>query len=147
MSTGCCRICDPLMPLLCYKGVLWWDSNSLKKREKFSCLGLLSMAQQWEVLLQRERQAHEVGHKDPGAAPSSCAWAERSLPFLLSYMSWVHSLHLLYISFFKLLWKRSRLFPALYKSRVIFVLCYVIHLNSQACQAYEWKINIKACKV
>lgn len=62
----------------------------------------------------RERQAHEVGHKVPGAAWNSCgAWAEPSLPFLLPHISRVHSLHFLYISFYELLWKNSRLFPAL----------------------------------
>lgn len=80
------------------------------------------MVELWKVLGQKERAAHEIGHKDPGAAQNSCeAWAEPSLPFLLPHISWAHSLHLLYISSYNVLWKRSRLFPALDKSRVIFV--------------------------
>lgn len=35
MSTGRCHLCDPLMPLWCCKGVLWWDNSSLKKKKNY----------------------------------------------------------------------------------------------------------------
>lgn len=63
--------------------------------EDLFCLGLLSMAQQWEVLVQGEIQAHEVAYEDPDAAQNSCnTWAEQPLPFLLPHIAYICSVFL-----------------------------------------------------